>query len=228
MKLTLAANIHCHIGIHDGPGEATGSGRLMLDFGTEPAIVVIHNTANSSVDLYRPVVRLLADDAATMIHIQNAPGGVGIATEKPGETSEVLLITVSDRTGVARVFVGEGATVPTFTQYGGDNLLRIGAAMTAIIAYGGQLVLEGGQLITAMTIENDAYVIDRSRRALGLVQVTTCNHNGGTLDLTQHTEARKYGTYNMKRGAVLIVDPDTMTFDVAFNLPGGPSTLSAL
>lgn len=229
LQTQLDSSKHCYIGQHSGPGNPGGSQRLLLDFGDEPALIVIEDTARTSADEYRPAIRLLANDAASTITVRNAPGGVGLATEVPGEASVVSSITIADQTTAAEVYVGDGATVTTYTQYGGNNHLHIEAALTTMTVYGGQLVLDGGQVITTLTIDDDAHVIDKRRYvAAGIqVQVTTCNHNGGTLDLTQHTEVRKYGTYNWKRGAILIVDPDTMTFDTAFVLPSGPSTLTA-
>lgn len=200
------------LGYHAGPGNPNGSQRIKLDLNVHAATVTVHDTARSPSETGKPVVRLKANSSSTDVFVRGAPGGVGIAAGLPGETSTVRKVSVSDDGGDTRVHVGDGVTVTTYEQKGGQNVLRAGTAtVTTVDVQGGNLTLEGDQVVTTLKIEGGT-VVSNVTGTIG-----TVTHDGGTLDLTESNQARTITTHNLKYvggspvGTVL-ADPDVITW----------------
>lgn len=208
------------IGEHFGPGEPIGSSRLMLNLHTTAAEVVVHDTAVVSADTGRPAVRLLADSATTYVYIRYAPGGVGIAAEIPGETSEVREVQISDTSTASRVFSGDGLTIHTWAQTGGDNVLQA-VTVNTLLAEGGVLQTEGDY--TLSTLYNKGATVNCNHT--GDVAITTAHLEGGTTDATGSKRGRTWTTVHLHRGATLIGNDDALTI-TTLNEPDGEYTIT--
>lgn len=198
------------IGETAGPARVAGSQRIMLDFDTAQVDAIVYNTATTSADTGRPVVRLLNNNSSSVIEVRNAPGGVGIADEVPGETTTVATIKISDNTTNSRVYVSSGTTYTTYTQDGGVNSIRGAAAtVTTVSCNGGTLTTDGDFTITTGNVNGGTFYPNHVKA--GGVAFTTINCNGGTTDSTQSRAARTWTTVNLEKGATLIVDGSVVT-----------------
>lgn len=143
----LYAAIGCaslRIGDSSAIGSASGSGRLMFDLGsTTTNTTEIVNTSSSSADSNRPVVRLLYAKSASALNVRIAPGGIGVCSEVPGETSTLGTISIIDSTSTSKVVTGLGITLTTWNQNGGNNVLQSNQALSTINVNGGALRIEG-------------------------------------------------------------------------------------
>lgn len=217
------------IGEYFGPGSATGSPRIKVNTTSTTAgtTVVVYDTAASASESGKAAVRLKAASANVDVFVRKAPGGVGLGTDAPGETGEVGTLRVLDVTTAAKVHVGEGITVGTFTQSGGTNVVEAAATITTVTADGGNLTLEGDYLVTTLNVNAGATVKANNVPAAGRA-ITTANVDGtGVLEMTQAGEAQTIGTLSLTGGGTLngtsLVDVDTaaaldgtVTGDVAF------------
>lgn len=211
----------CRIGEMIGPGSPAGSGRLKLDNAKAGASeTTIYNTSSSSADTNQPCVRLLAAHASADILIRSGSGGVGIATDDADETATVGDISVSDPTPATRVFVGEGVTLGTFTQDGGDNLLKAAAGVTGITVNGGQLAIEGSGYAVGTLIVNGGTCYPNSLPTGGNA-IGTVDLNGGIVDGTRSRAPRTWAAVNLKApGSTLKADTTVLTI-TALNEPTG-------
>ena len=190
----------CDIGLQRGPGTANGSTRIKLDNDKAGASETrIHNTASAG-ESNKAAVLLLAANAGADVEVRNAPGGVGLATDEPGETSTFGDITVTDTTTTSNVYVGEGVTLSNWSQRGGANELNAAADITSVQTDGGTLLLEGDYTVTTFT-QNGGTTTDNHTD--GTAIITTLNLNGGTLDLTgRRLASRTITTVNHEGGSL--------------------------
>jgi hypothetical protein len=212
----------CRIGEILGPGSPAGATRLKLDNAKAGAsTTTIFNTSASSADPNQAVVRLLAAHASADILVRNAGGGVGIGTDDAGETSTVGDVSVSDQTAASRVFIGEGVTLDTFTQDGGDNVLRAAAGVTGITVNGGQLAIEGSDYDVGTLTVNGGTVYPNSVPTGGAA-IATVTIDGGTVDGRRSRAARTWTTVNMKApGSTLRGDTGVITITTLNEPTGG-------
>ena len=179
------------IGENFGPSSPAGSGRIMLNLGTDPSTVIIHSTAQTPAETGKQAVRIKADDNATDIFVRSAPGGVGIATDAPGETSTIRKVSVDDLTTNSRVTTGAGVTCTTWYQDGGQNVQQAAATVTTVTVNGGTLQAEGAFTTTTLNQTGGTYYQNATGTA-----ITTANIYGGTLDFTNSNQARTITTLN--------------------------------
>ena len=209
---------------HRGPGSPAGSGRLLFNLGTNACTVTIEDTASKSVDGIQPAVQITANSASTAVHIQSAPGGVGIGTEKPGLTTTVGTVSVTAPNTISNVTVGDGTTVTTYEQTGGDNVLQAAATVTAVNVHGGNLLIDGAFLITTLTILAGKCWPNNVPSAGSAI--TTLHLTGGTVDGTTSSKARTWGIVNLGTdNAVMMADDNVVTI-TTLNEPDGPYHLS--
>jgi hypothetical protein len=188
------------IGRSTGLEQSGGSARIKIDNGKAGASLLRVEQTVSSVSGDKPAVLYLAANASADVEVLSATAGVGIAADAPGETSTVGDITVVDSTSGSRVITGEGVTLTSWEQQGGQNVLNAAATVTSVVVHGGQLDIVGDDYtITTLTV-NDGEVND-SHRATG-AEWTTVNLLGGTLDLTGTQEARTITTLNPDGGTL--------------------------
>lgn len=190
----------CDIGLQRGPGTANGSTRLKIDNDRAAASETrIHNTASAGEN-NKAAVLLLAANANADVEVRNAPGGVGLATDEPGETSTFGDITVTDTTTTSSVFVGEGVTLSNWAQRGGQNELSAAADFTSCETAGGTLLLTGGDYTITTFNQNGGTTTDNHEDATAII--TTLNLNGGLIDFTKRRiESRTVTTMNLEGGS---------------------------
>lgn len=209
------------LGEHDGPGDPNGAGRIKLNNNRAAAsTTVVHRTTASGTDLGLPAVRLRIAHASATLEVRRAQGGVGVAIEKPGETSTVGTISVVDPSTVSRVFVGDGVTLTNWRQQGGRNLLQGAATITSAVVAGGELVIEGTAAVTTLTVSGPGATVEANNKpaagsALGTVTVS----DGAELIGTGSTATRTWGTVKVTEGA-LEVD-DAIVTVTTYQLPSG-------
>lgn len=186
----------CYIGDQYGPGTPNGSQRICLDLHTVACQCTVYSTSTGSSETNRPCVRLKANSSSTDIFIRGGSGGVGIASEVPGETSTIGDISISGSS--ARVFVSSGVTLTNIYQVLGESFVLAAATITSINVEGGLITLEGDYTITTLNL-NGGEVICNNIKTAGNA-ITTANLNGGLLDGSQSSESRTWATINLNKG----------------------------
>jgi len=214
------------IGQHSGPGSPGGSKRLKIHNDiTTASVMTVHDTGASSQDSAKPAVRFLIDDADVDLIVLGARAGIGIATDKSGETSTMGDITFRSTSPSDSITLGAGVTLANFTQFGGANFLNGTTDMTLVLVENGSLTIEGSEYNIATLTQNGGSVIENHTDSGGAI-ITTLNLNGGTFDATQINDARTITTVNLEAPATLRIDPDTVTITTR-NLPADQFQLVA-
>lgn len=227
LKIGLAASAICAIGKHYLPGTPIGSRRTLIDTGTSSCKIVVHNTAFQGSSLGRPAVRLLTNHASAEVHVLNAPGGVGIAMDAPGETSTLAKVFVGAPATAANVYVGDGVTLTTWEQYGGDNVYDASMDGTTTTVHGGALRLAGETAQMATLNCYGGVTVATLRRTTGAALVTVNVDNDAHLDLTGLTTPLTITTLNwLSPDATIDVDWDVVTA-TTMNYPPGLLRLRA-
>jgi len=192
------------IGHHFGPGSPTGSGRIKIDLGSvTAAAVTVENTSSSPTETTKPPVRLLAANAGTTIEVRKGKATIAFDT---GETSTIDKCTVSyvsHKNTDAEVIIGEGVTLTTFEQTGGDNVLQ--CAATTVDAEGGSLLTTGSGAITTLNAKG-AKVTPNSTGT-----ITTLDIDGGDVDFLKSAAARTVTNCTLDEPGTLKRDPAVVT-----------------
>lgn len=202
---------------------AAGSGRIKIDNNEAGASTLTVYSTGTATETNLPAVRYKAAHASAAVYVREASGGVGVAVDVPGETSTVGTISVDGESRTTRVFCGEGVTLTTWQQRGGDCALRSAATVTTVSVTGGTLTTEGDYTVT--TLNADGGTVYCNHIKTGGNAVTTANVNGGTLDGSRSQAARTWATVNLYRGS-LKGDADYVTV-TTLNENTGPYTLTA-
>jgi hypothetical protein len=194
------------IGQASGFGAPTGSGRLNLHIVhlslQDPVVVTIHDSAEASTELLLPPIRLVLDDADSVVEVRRGYVGIGAM----GETVALSVLRMSyitQRDTDADVFLGAGVAVATIDKAGGRLVSRVGA--TLITNHGGDLLTEGAGAVATLTVEGGNVVSNSTGTIAAL------NLNGGFTDFTQSRAPRTVTTTTIKAGAVLRYDPAVVT-----------------
>lgn len=192
------------------PGNPAGSQRLQLDFGTVVTTITVHSTNINSSEVGRSAVRIKAVHVDNKLFVRSAPGGVGIAADKPGEVSTFSEINISDKSSASKVEVGEGVTLTTYYQKGGTNFLRGAATITTVTVEGGFLTTEGDYTITTANQTGGTWFSNHVKTAG--VPIATANLSGGVHDTLGSNVARTYTNVNMEKGPTTFKrDADILT-----------------
>ena len=197
------------IGAHTGTGSPTGSTRVKIASTATAAGSNVHvvNSASSSAEANLPAVRLLGSSANLDVFIDAAPGGVGIASDRPDETATVGDVYVTGSQAVA--IIGAGTTLTTYTQAAGTGAIAGSAStVTTVKTTGGSLDISGDFTITALNVEGGT-VTDSHIKTSGNA-VTTATVIDGTLDLQASDAARTINSLVHQGGKVL--DNPAVTF----------------
>lgn len=206
--LTIAgATNGVYIGENFGPANINGTDRLMLSIGaTTKTIVTVYDTGNATED-GKPAIRLLFNKTDHELYVRRAPAGVGVAMDKPGETSSLGLISVSDTSQSSRVLTGPGVTFnASMKQTGGNNVIQSAAAIPLIEVDGGNFQAEGEWTATALKVKSGTAVMNNTKA--GGNAITTADVSGsGTLDGQGSTQARTWATVNGTRGGTVKINP---------------------
>lgn len=165
--------------------EFNGAAECWLDIGSaaiSPQIYGTGGAASGERGLY------LRGSAIATLNIMG--GQVGVAS-RPGETTTITTLRMlGDATSL---WLGNGVTLTTLHQYGGEAVVKCGA--TTVILYGGRMTTQENGAFTTVTMHDGEYIYQSSGN------ITTFNLYGGTLDLQKSGAARTISTLNKYRGS---------------------------
>ena len=203
-----------------GTSGANGSKRIMIDIGTVASqSVEILSSASAASENGKAAIRLKGNSNTSDIYVRSAPGGVGLALDKPGETSTFRNVYVTDTSTSTNVLTGPGVTLTLWEQTGGQNVLQSSATCPTINVKGGSLVVEGNFTITAANVYSGGSFYPNN---YGSPCITGLNLYGGTTDFTKSSRARTVTntTYQKESNSTLKYDGSVITLT---NL-AGPAT----
>jgi len=214
------------IGEHSGPGSPGGSKRIKIHNDIAgAATITVHDTGASTEDSAKPAIRFLFANASVDLIVLGARAGIGIATDKSGETSTMGDITFRSTSPSDSITLGAGVTWTNFTQFGGANFMNGAADVTLVLVENGSLTIEGSEYNIATLTQNGGSIIENHIDSGGAI-ITTLNLNGGTFDATGINDARTITTLNIESPSTLRIDPDTVTITTR-NLPADQFQLVA-
>jgi len=163
----------------NGSTEGSGSGRIKVDFGTDPVVCNVYDTADSGTDSNLEPVRLLFNSASSSF---NQSGGlVGIATTNPAETSTLGDINVNGSD--SELHIGN-VTWSNINQSGGTITLRTGGTSTTIDQSGGTIEATGDFIVGTWRI-SDATASCGQRRTVKSCTITRSSQTA-TVSCTAH------------------------------------------
>lgn len=184
-------------------GTSTFPSPVNIDTGSTASTITVFNSGTNSPTTEQSV-NLKANSASTNVYIRK--GVVGIANHA-GETTTVGTINVSYVSAVntdAEVYIGDGVTLTTYTQKGGDNLLS--SAATTINVNGGTLQTEGSGAYTTVNNTSGTFISNSTGT------ITTLNVSGtGISDFTKSQEARTVTTAKLDPSGTFKYDPSVVT-----------------
>lgn len=190
LKVTTA---QCDIGEHFGTNAVVGSGRIKIDFGSATACqVTVSNSKTSATELSLQPIRLLAANASTDIYVRK--GIVGIATDKPSETSTVGDVTTSyidGQTADSRVFIGVGVTITNLITTGGVTVTE--SAPTTVSCDAGEVVIVTDGTITTLNISGE---VDTSGSQ---ATITNCSMFSGAIYTTEFNRVTHTNGIDLQR-----------------------------
>ncbi|HUX15565.1 MAG TPA: hypothetical protein VMW52_03780 [Phycisphaerae bacterium] len=211
-----------NLGEHFGPSAApAGSQGINLDLRGASTITVANSAAASpSAESTLPPVRLLTDNASSVLRVRK--GKVGLAINSPTAVSTIGTVSVgwsASQSTDADVQIGPGVTLTTLEQTGGSATLR--CAATTVTQSAGALLTDGTGAITTHTITGGSAILNASGT------ITTLNLDGGRADLTRSRAARTITTLAARSGSTGQISYDPAVVTVTNKLaPAGPVTIS--
>ena len=198
-----------NIGLNTGTGTPAGSQRTKIE-NLEPTMerAEIFNTAAKASEVLLPAVRLLlAGDSSSELIVHEAPGGVGVAIDKPGETSSVDSIKVLSRQLSTKVILSNGVDWDLWEQFGGTNKIDSSTSPVSIKGTGGKLAMNGSFL--PALLQNDGMQVEALNVPGGIAITTVVNNNG--LISTSLTDPQTFTNYSSEPGASLKYLPSLLT-----------------
>ena len=209
------------LGEHFGTGTPAGSTRIMLDLDSTASTVTVFDTALTAAETGLPAVRLLAASASTNIFVRSSQGGVGVAVDAPGETSTIGKMFVVSTSANTVVRLGEGTTLTTWEQYGGNNTIEAAATITTITSWNGNLRTEGDYVVTTGNCRGGTWTANHIKTAGNAF--TTLNVDGGNMAARGSGAARTWATVNFKAGQIK-ADSSVVTITTLNEADSGPYT----
>lgn len=191
------------IGYHNGPGNPTGSGRLLLDLKSVQSAITIHNSAAVSLDPNQPPIRIKNTHASSTLEVRKGKAGFCNGTGETGQLSAITLNYVKQKATDAELYVGAGVTLATLTQHGGKLDLR--CAATTITVHDGSAVTSGSGAVGTLNV-NGGTVESNSTGT-----ITAANVAGGLLDTTKSAAARTITTLKIDPPGKFKYDPAVVT-----------------
>jgi len=167
------------IGENLSPSTPAGSSRILINLGgTVASVTRIKGTAATPSESGRPAIRLLDSNAGSKIFIENAPGGVGIAVDAPGEVAETGDINICDTSSSSKVYVGAGVTVGNVYQDGGIMMLQAAAEITTVNVSGGTMTIYGNFSIATFNLYGGVVNDNHIYSATGISVSALCIWDG--------------------------------------------------
>lgn len=201
------------VGGHVGPGSPAGSPMVKVKNTLAGASVCdVVRTAAAGAETGLPAVLYLASHASADVIVRDAPGGVGIGVDAPGEVATVgeLLLVAGE------LATGAGVTLGGLTQYGGTADVRAGADVAAMRIADGALYLSGDWKVT--TLEVDGGYAALGHHKTGGDFVGALYVRGGVADAQVTQEPRTIGAIHYLGGTYRGGDH---VVAAAANLPSG-------
>jgi len=195
------------IGQDFSPAIVAGSDRILLD-NNVATTMTIHNTALASSDVGRPAIRFKTGNAACDIFVRLAPGGVGLAVEDPTEIMTIRTLSISEVGSISQVTTGLGASITTWEQFGGINIINTNNDITTITVDGGTLTTEGTFQLTTGNISGGLWNSNHTNAGDSIV---TLNARGGSVNTLDSSEPRTLGIVNALFGSTLRIDVSFLT-----------------
>lgn len=199
--LKIGATI-CEIGKRKGDATATGSARILIDLHTAASTCIVHSTAAASDYTGRPAVRIKATHASTDIIVRESVGGVGIATEKAGETSTVRNINVLVPSTSSTVSTGPGCTITGVKCTGGTATINA-ASIAEFLVTGGDVTTEGDYTITSAINDGADWVANHIKT--GGAAVTLADLRSGTTNTDYNGRSPVWTTVRKSSGATFTI-----------------------
>jgi len=206
------------IGYHNGPGKRLQSAPINLNLGTVASVVTIHNTGTNGI---MPAVRIKANKNTTTLEVKK--GSVGVAYES-GETTTIgpiISAYTTNKESDVNLFIGDGCTLTTIDQKGGNLVLR--SACTTLTVDAGALKTEGSGAIPTF-IQNGGKATLNSTGTMGGTGGITVN--GGQADWTKSSADRTLTDLKINPGGSIKLYPSVHA-TITWADPDEPVTLTA-
>ena len=201
--------LEVNAGYHFGATDPAGSGRINLNLtgGTEYTAtgrITVFDTSASPTEEDNAAVRIVSDSTYHSVEVRK--GTVGIATNVAGETATLHAVDVSFVGNVANdaeVHIAPGATLTSYVQTGGDNVLR-GQSGTVVVD-GGELLIAGLASYTAVTAGAEGKINLETGGTVITLNVA------GHVDMSRSREPRTVGNCNLYDGSTFKLDWSVVT-----------------
>jgi len=195
-----------NIGQYFGISRPNGSPMIKLDLNDDDTTTGTINVwdSGSTSDPNVPTIRLLVNDAASILNVYK--GSVGVAPIT-GETSVIGIINVSYVSNVAsdaNLFVGSGVTLTTLEIFGGKNILN--CATVTITTWAGTLTTNGTGVILTLNVFGGT-VTSNSSGTIAAANIKP----PGFLDMTKSVTARTITTLLRDNGGKISYEVGDVT-----------------
>jgi len=197
-----------NIGEQPGSVSLNGSPRIKLDLGADASTIVVYSTsaAAEESDIGLPPVRILCNNAATVLHLKK--GKAAVAGEIFSEVSTLASAQQSWTDSQAtdtELTLGEGCTIPELTKTGGSAVVN--CALTTLTQRGqGTCETRGAGAVGAMAIYGGTVYPN----ATGQIGAITIDGDGATVDFTRSTQPREVASDIICRLGDVAFDPDVV------------------
>ena len=186
-----------------GEGDGSGSGRVMLDFGSSEADIEIYGKG-TRVETGIPCVLLKGGNAASSLVV--VKGDIGVAFDE-GSTADLTaglsVSFVDSKQTDSEVVCGSGTTLAVLNQQGGT--VQIESNCATITQYGGDLYVTGTATSTTLTVAGR--VFDASTGTKTNLHVT----DGGQYDRSRTHSAVTATNVTVHAGAQYLDPNGTIT-----------------
>ena len=214
----LASSLN--VGYYYGFGSPSGGGRVKINLGATACAITIFNSSSSPAEPALPTVRLLMNNAASVLNVRQ--GRVGVACETAAETSTLSAANVSyvsQQASDAQLLLGAGVTITTLTKTGGAAVLQ--SACTTVTNRAGTVQITGAGAVTTLNVEGGTALPQSTGT------ITTVNAIGGLIDFTGSTSARTVTTLAAPDGSTATIKYDPAVVTITNKLaPAGPVTIA--
>ena len=200
--------VRLEIGQNLSAASPAGSGRIKIDLGAATTCTAIIYDAGTPTDANMPSVRLLAVDAATTIEVRKGKVAVAYETGEVSTIGELVVGSVTNKDEDADVWLGEGVTITTITQSGGElDVADSAGTLTTLDVFGGKCRYNGGAAITTANIFGDG-TVELNKHGT----ITTLNvFDSGHADFSKTINSREITTAKVGGSGKITYDPAVLT-----------------
>lgn len=162
-----------------GEGEGSGGGRFRIDTQAVQTTIYIVDSGTPEVGSI-PAIQHIGSNASNVLRLFKGSFGSAMGA---GETSQFSAVQVGYRSDVksdAEAYFGDGATLGTLDQTGGD--VTVNSALGATTSTGGTLTINGTGAVSSLQLTGEAYCYFNTTGTLGGNTVVA---GRATLDFSQ-------------------------------------------